>query len=104
MNFIVDIGNSNTVIGLYKDDILIKRCRIATDRNLTVDDISSKIHSLMMFSKIEISDIAFCIIISVVPTWNHIWERFAIEFLDFSFQVILSIIGPRFQFADFSFK
>jgi type III pantothenate kinase len=82
MNFIVDIGNSNTVIGLYKDDILVKRWRIATDRNLTVDDISSKIHSLMMFSKIEISDIAFCIISSVVPTWNHIWERFAIEFLD----------------------
>lgn len=82
MNFIVDIGNSNTVIGLYKDDILVKRWRIATDRNQTVDDISSKIHSLMMFSKIEISDIAFCIISSVVPTWNHIWERFAIEFLD----------------------
>lgn len=82
MNFVVDIGNSNTVIGVYLGDVLVKRWRIATDRNLTVDDISSKIHSLMMFSKIKISDIAFCIISSVVPTWNHVWERFAIEFLD----------------------
>ena len=82
MNFVVDIGNSNTVIGLYKEEILVKRWRIATDRNLTVDDIASKIHSLMTFSKIEISDISFCIISSVVPTWNHVWERFAIEFLD----------------------
>ncbi|HOG44763.1 MAG TPA: type III pantothenate kinase [bacterium] len=82
MNFIVDIGNSNTVIGIYREGLLVRRWRIATDRNLTVDDISSKIHSLMMFSKIEISDIAFCIISSVVPTWNHVWERFSIEFLD----------------------
>lgn len=82
MNFIVDIGNSNTVIGLYKEELLIKRWRIATDRNQTVDDLSSKIHSLMIFSKIEIEDISFCIISSVVPTWNHVWERFAIEFLN----------------------
>lgn len=82
MNFAVDIGNSNTVIGLFSDDLIIKRWRIASDRNLTVDDISSKIHSLMMFSKIEIKDISFCIISSVVPTWNHVWERFSHEYLD----------------------
>jgi type III pantothenate kinase len=82
MNFVVDIGNSNTVIGIYREEVLIRRWRIATDRNQTVDDISSKIHSLMMFSKIDTGDIAFCIISSVVPTWNHVWERFSIEFLD----------------------
>lgn len=82
MNFVVDIGNSNTVIGIYKNEILVKRWRIATDRNQTVDDITSKIHSLMLFSKIEIDDIGYCIIGSVVPTWNHIWERFSIEFLN----------------------
>ncbi|HSW60636.1 MAG TPA: type III pantothenate kinase [bacterium] len=82
MNFVVDIGNSNTVIGIYREEVFIRRWRIATDRNQTVDDISSKIHSLMMFSKIDTGDIAFCIISSVVPTWNHVWERFSIEFLD----------------------
>ncbi|MGI6394668.1 MAG: type III pantothenate kinase [bacterium] len=81
MNFVVDIGNSNTVIGVYKNNILLKRWRISTDKNQTVDDIASKINSLMMFSKIEPADLSFCIISSVVPTLNHAWARFATEFL-----------------------
>lgn len=80
MNFVVDIGNSNTVIGLYNGK-LVKRWRIATDRHLTVDDISSKIFALLHFAEISVNDIDFCIISSVVPTWNHAWERFTIDFL-----------------------
>ena len=53
MNFVVDIGNSNTVIGLYNGQ-LVKRWRIATDRHLTVDDISSKIFALLHFSGIDV--------------------------------------------------
>ena len=82
MIFIVDIGNSNTVVGIYKGEDLVKRWRISTDRTLTVDDIAAKLSALMMFDRIEIKDIAQCIISSVVPTWNHAWERFSIEFLN----------------------
>ncbi len=82
MNFVVDIGNSNTVIGVYKDNCIFKRWRITTDRSQTVDDLSSKIHSLMSFSGITVSEITQCVISSVVPMWNHAWERFSIEFLD----------------------
>jgi len=82
MNFAVDIGNSNTVIGLYRKNEIVKRWRITTDRSQTVDDISSKIHSLMSFSGITVSDISQCVISSVVPMWNHTWDRFSIEFLD----------------------
>ena len=34
MIFIVDIGNSNTVVGIYKGENLIRRWRISTDRTL----------------------------------------------------------------------
>jgi len=81
MNFVVDIGNSNTVIGIFKDGHLKNRWRIATDRNLTIDDISSKIYSLMSISNLTIQEISCVLIGSVVPTWNHSWERFSIEFL-----------------------
>jgi type III pantothenate kinase len=81
MNFVVDIGNSNTVIGVFKEGDLRKRWRIATDRNLTVDDISSKIHALMSISNLTIEEISCVVLGSVVPTWNHSWERFSIEFL-----------------------
>ena len=82
MIFIVDIGNSNTVVGIYRGDDLVKRWRISTDRTLTVDDIAAKLSALMMFDKIDTKDISQCIISSVVPTWNHAWERFSIEFLN----------------------
>lgn len=81
MIFVVDIGNSNTVAGIYHGENLIKRWRIATDRTLTVDDIAAKFFALLMFDKIEPQNIDFCIISSVVPTWNHAWERFAVEHL-----------------------
>ena len=82
MIFVVDIGNSNTVAGIYHGENLIKRWRIATDRTLTVDDIAAKFFALLMFDKIEPQNIDFCIISSVVPTWNHAWERFAVEHLN----------------------
>jgi type III pantothenate kinase len=82
MIFIVDIGNSNTVVGIYKGEDLVKRWRISTDRTLTVDDIAAKLSALMMFDRIDTKDISQCIISSVVPTWNHAWERFSIEFLN----------------------
>ena len=57
MIFIVDIGNSNTVVGIYKGEDLIKRWRISTDRTLTVDDIAAKLSALMMFDRIDTKDI-----------------------------------------------
>ncbi len=82
MNFVIDIGNSNTVIGVFKNNILLKRWRIATERNLTKDDIASKIHSLITISSLNQKEISSIVIGSVVPTWNHCWERFSIDFLN----------------------
>lgn len=81
MIFVVDIGNSNTVVGIYNGENLMKRWRISTDRTLTVDDIAAKLFALMIFDKIETKELHSCIISSVVPTWNHAWERFSIEHL-----------------------
>ena len=83
MNFVVDIGNSNTVIGLFKENIITKKMEDYAQTDLKRLTIwHQKIHSLMSFAEINVSDISECIISSVVPTWNHAWERFSIEFLN----------------------
>jgi len=81
MNFCVDIGNTNTVIGVFKERKLIYRWRIATISTDTFDDIKSRLYPLLMMENLNLALVKKCIISSVVPMWNHSWERFSAESL-----------------------
>ncbi len=80
MNFCVDIGNSNTVIGLIADGTILQRWRIETNRNATFDDIKARIWGLLQICGIPRERVKTVIISSVVPLWNHSWERFSRDF------------------------
>ncbi len=80
MFFCVDIGNTNTVIGMWRDDVLVARWRIETDRNATFDDLTAKLHVLMTVAGIERAEIKKVVVSSVVPVWDHAWERFSREY------------------------
>ncbi len=81
MFFCIDIGNTNTVIGVWNDGALAARWRIETDRSATFDDLTAKLHALLTIAGIERSHIEKIVIGSVVPVWNHTWDRFAREYL-----------------------
>jgi len=81
MFFCVDIGNTNTVVGLVAGDRIAARWRIETDRNATFDDLTAKLHTLMAVAGIAREEIAKTVVCSVVPVWNHTWERFSHEYL-----------------------
>jgi len=80
MKLCVDIGNSNTVVGLYREKKQIARWRIATDRHITMHDLMATFHSLMSAHNIAKESVCCIIISSVVPTWNHSWTRFSKEY------------------------
>ncbi len=80
MIFCVDTGNTNTVIGIFKDNKLLFRWRIATNRYLTQDDLTSTIFPLMQIAKISSNEIKKVVVSSVVPVWNYAWERFSTDF------------------------
>jgi len=80
MIFCVDTGNTNTVIGIFKDNKLLFRWRIATNRYLTQDDLTSTIFSLMQIAKIKSKEIKKVVVSSVVPVWNYAWEKFSMDF------------------------
>ncbi len=81
MFFCVDIGNTNTVVGIWRDGDLAARWRIETDRHATFDDLTAKLHALMMIAGIARSEIEKVVVSSVVPVWDHAWERFSREYL-----------------------
>lgn len=67
MIFVFDIGNTNTVLGVFESDKLKYEWRIKTDRHMTEDEFAVMIKTLFDFKGIRFSDIEGVIISSVVP-------------------------------------
>lgn len=67
MIFVLDTGNTNTVLGVFKDDTLIHEWRIKTDRYKTEDEFGMLIKSLFDHKQISFADFSGVIISSVVP-------------------------------------
>lgn len=63
----IDIGNTNIVIGCLKDDEIVFKARIATDRTRTSDQYGVEIKNMLETFGVSKEDIDDCIIASVVP-------------------------------------
>lgn len=67
MILVLDIGNTNTVLGVFEKDQLKHEWRIKTDRHKTEDEFAILIKSLFDLQGISFSSISGIIISSVVP-------------------------------------
>ena len=63
----IDIGNTNIVIGCMKDDEIVFKARIATDRLRTSDQYGVEIKNMIEAFGVNLREIDDCIISSVVP-------------------------------------
>ncbi|MGL4973580.1 MAG: type III pantothenate kinase [Culicoidibacterales bacterium] len=70
-----DIGNTNTVVGVFEGDQMIANWRLSTDRKRTSDEYGAKIHSLFLFKQLDFASISDVIISCVVPDalQNILW-------------------------------
>ena len=80
MLLVFDVGNTNMVLGIYKDNELIKDWRINTDKEKTSDEYGILISSLFKYEDIEMSEIKDVIISSVVPNVMHSLDNFCIKY------------------------
>lgn len=71
MLLVIDIGNTNITIGLYKDDILKGTYRLTTKMQRTSDEYGFMILSFLNASHTKTEDIKDIIISSVVPKINY---------------------------------
>lgn len=63
----IDIGNTNIVIGCIREDEILFKARIATDRTRTSDQYGVEIKNMLEAFGVHREDISDCIISSVVP-------------------------------------
>jgi type III pantothenate kinase len=67
MLLVIDIGNSNTVLGLYDGETLVRNWRITTDKTRTTDEYVVVIERLFSLSGQAFAEVDDVIISCVVP-------------------------------------
>ena len=63
----IDIGNTNTVFGVYRDDRLVRSWRLSTHRDRTVDEYGILLRNLFAIEELDGTAIRNVVISSVVP-------------------------------------
>ena len=90
MLLVVDIGNSNIVLGTYENKELKRHWRISTDRLRTGDEYGMLINNLFQFHQLQFKDVEAIIISSVVPSlivpFSKMCERY--------FHIKPLVVGP----------
>src|SRR5579864_6764847 len=66
----IDVGNTNTVLGVFRGAELVAHWRLTTARDQTVDEYGILTRNLLTLAKIEQREIGGVIISSVVPPLN----------------------------------
>jgi type III pantothenate kinase len=73
----IDIGNTNTVLGIFAGDKLLAHFRLSTFVSRTIDETYALLFPLMQAQKIEPSLISAVAIASVVPDCTFIYQKMA---------------------------
>jgi type III pantothenate kinase len=82
MLLVIDVGNTNTVLGVFDKDTLIVDWRIRTIRESTADEFNILAKALFADKNFDMSTIKRTIISSVVPPSNSILDTFCRDYLN----------------------
>jgi len=72
---VFDVGNTNIVLGVFRDRKLIQDWRLSTTRHRTDDEYGILLRELFVFSGLSMTDIKAVVLSSVVPPINPTLER-----------------------------
>jgi type III pantothenate kinase len=90
MLVVMDVGNTNTVIGVYQGDKLLSHWRIRTEKEATIDEFGILFSNLFQAQGLKLEPGAELIISCVVPPMINTLEGFAQRYL----QVRPLWVGP----------
>lgn len=94
----IDVGNTQTVLGVYDGEHLVHMWRVATNVDHTSDELRIKLHVLMEAEGVDPKCIDGAILASVVPALTHNWEKacyrsFCVQLLVISAQTVGHLIN-----------
>ncbi|MFN7952593.1 MAG: type III pantothenate kinase [bacterium] len=67
MLMVVDVGNTNIVLGLFDGERLVQSWRLTTDKSRTSDEYGILIHELYAHERVPERDVTACMVSCVVP-------------------------------------
>ncbi len=93
MLLVIDVGNTNTVLGVYRQEVLVDHWRIRTERERTSDEWGIFFRDLFLFDHIDFRDVEGIIISSVVPPVLNMLEGMAEKY----FHIKPMNVGPDIE-------
>ena len=63
----IDVGNTNTIFAIYKNDNILGLWRCSTNTKKTCDEYFIWLKELMKLKKLKVDGIDSCVVCSVVP-------------------------------------
>jgi len=90
MLLVIDVGNTNTVLGVYEGQVLRAHWRLSTNRGQTADEYGILIRNLFTLDAIQPSQIDAVMVASVVPPLNSVLEEMAVKY----FHLKAVFLGP----------
>jgi len=82
MLLVVDVGNTQTHFGTYRDDVLVEHWRFATVRDSTADELGAALRNLLELRGVSLGDLRESIVTSTVPQLEPEWLEMAGRYLD----------------------
>lgn len=81
MILVIDVGNTNIVLGIYRGKELLYHWRLSTNRSATVDEYGMNIHSLFSYAGLKMEEVEGVIISSVVPPLMRTLEQLCLKYV-----------------------
>ncbi len=77
----IDIGNTHTVIGLFKGAKILHTWRLATRKDATCHEIAPTLAFLLEQKGVSLSDLSGVLLSSVVPPASDLWWQLSSQYL-----------------------
>ena len=77
MLFVIDVGNTNTALGVYQDKTLVAHWRLTTDLSQTEDEYGILTRNLFSLEEMDTGQITGLMVSSVVPPLNAVVAQMA---------------------------
>jgi len=90
VTLVVDVGNSHTVLGIFKGTKVVDYWRLTTRKETTSDEVMNRIGGLLRFSKIKSEEITHVGLSTVVPALERPWIKALDSLLKKHVQVVNS--------------
>ncbi len=78
----IDVGNTQTHVGMFEGDELVEHWRFSTSRFATADELATQLAGLLDLREARLGDVHAAMVSAVVPTLAHEYEQVIGRYFD----------------------